>query len=62
MAKTDLPLGSYYVKELATDSHYLLSDTKYPVTFEYAGQDIAVVKISANDGKTIRLRFRQKGR
>ncbi|RHP33242.1 SpaA isopeptide-forming pilin-related protein [Lachnotalea sp. AF33-28] len=53
MAKTDLPLGSYYVKELATDSHYLLSDTKYPVTFEYAGQDIAVVKISANDGKTI---------
>ena len=51
--KTDLPLGSYYVKELATDSHYLLSDTKYPVTFEYAGQDIAVVKISANDGKTI---------
>ena len=51
--KTDLPLGSYYVKELATDSHYLLSDTKYPVTFEYAGQDIAVVKISANDGKAI---------
>ena len=51
--KTDLPLGSYYVKELATDSHYILSDTKYPVTFEYAGQDIAVVKISANEGKAI---------
>ena len=51
--KTDLPFGSYYVQELATDSHYMLSDTKYPVTFEYAGQDIAVVKISANDGKTI---------
>ena len=41
------------MKELATDSHYLLSDTKYPVTFEYAGQDIAVVKISANEGKAI---------
>ena len=53
MVKTDLPLGSYYVKELATDSHYLLSDTKYPVTFEYAGQDTAVVKINANDGKAI---------
>ena len=51
--KTDLPLGSYYVKELATDSHYILSDTKYPVTFEYAGQNIAVVKISANEGKAI---------
>ena len=51
--KTDLPLGSYYVKELATDSHYKLSDTKYPVTFEYAGQDTAVVKIAANDGKAI---------
>ena len=51
--KTDLPLGSYYVKELATDSHYILSDTKYPVVFEYAGQDTAVVKINANDGKAI---------
>ena len=27
--KTDLPFGSYYVQELATDSHYMLSDTKY---------------------------------
>ena len=51
--KTDLPFGSYYVQELATDSHYMLSDTKYPVTFEYAGQDTAVVKINANDGKAI---------
>ena len=51
--KTDLPLGSYYVKELATDSHYILSDTKYPVVFEYAGQDTAIVKINANDGKAI---------
>ena len=51
--KTDLPLGSYYVQELATDSHYMLSDTKYPVSFAYAGQDTAVVKIAANDGKAI---------
>ena len=41
------------MKELATDSHYILSDTKYPVVFEYAGQDTAVVKIAANDGKAI---------
>ena len=51
--KTDLPIGSYYVKELATDEHYILSDTKYPVNFEYAGQDTATVKIDANNGKTI---------
>ena len=41
------------MQELATDSHYKLSDTKYPVTFAYAGQDTAVVKIAANDGKAI---------
>ena len=27
------------VQELATDSHYKLSDTKYPVAFAYVGQD-----------------------
>ena len=41
------------MQELATDSHYKLSDTKYPVTFRYADQDTAVVKIAANDGKAI---------
>lgn len=51
--KTDLPIGNYYVKELATDEHYILSDTKYPVNFEYAGQETATVKIDANNGKTI---------
>ena len=51
--KTDLPFGSYYVQELATDSHYKLSNTKYPVTFAYVGQDTAVVKIAANNGKAI---------
>ena len=49
----DLPFGSYYVKELATNAAYLISDAKYPVVFEYAGQDTAVVTISANDGKAI---------
>ncbi len=50
---TDLPFGSYYVKELATDERYVLSDTKYPFTFSYSGQEIAVVEISVNDGKPI---------
>ena len=50
---TDLPIGSYYVKEISTDSHYILSDKKYPVVFEYAGQDTATVRISVNDGEPI---------
>lgn len=51
---TDLPVGAkVYVKEIATDSHYILSDSTYPVTFEYAGQDTVVVKISVNNGEAI---------
>lgn len=50
---TDLPIGSYYVKEISTDSHYILSEKKYPVVFEYAGQDTATVHISVNDGEPI---------
>lgn len=51
--KTDLPIGKYYVKEISTDNHYILSDKKYPVVFEYAGQDTASVHISVNDGEPI---------
>ena len=51
--KTDLPIGSYYVKEIAADSHYILSDEQYPVVFEYAGQDTALVQLAVNDGKPI---------
>ena len=51
--KTDLPMGGYYVKELATDEHYILPDTKYPVTFEYAGQETAKVQLAVNNGEAI---------
>ena len=50
---TDLPIASYYVKELSTNSAYIISDQKYPVTFEYQGQDTATVHITANDGEAI---------
>lgn len=53
VCNTDLPFGSYYFKELSTDSHYILSDEKYPFEFSYAGQDTAVVEIKANDGAPI---------
>ena len=52
--KTDIPCGaSLYVQEIGTDDHYILSDKKYPVVFEYAGQDVAKVEIEVNDGETI---------
>lgn len=53
IAQTDLPLGSYYLKEHSTDAHYILSGTKYPVTFAYGDQETAVVTIAANDGEPI---------
>ena len=51
--KTDLPFGQFYLQEISTDGHYQLSDTKYPVSFDYAGQDVKLVTLSANDGAAI---------
>ena len=48
-----MPFGSYYLQEMATDSHYLLTDEKFPVVFSYAGQDTPVVEIAANDGEAV---------
>ena len=52
-AISDLPMGSYYVQEISTNSAYLKDDTKYPVVFEYAGQETARVSITANEGEAI---------
>lgn len=52
--KTDIPVGAkLYVKEIAADNHYILSDEKYPIVFNYAGQDTALVEIKVNDGEPI---------
>ena len=51
--KTDLPIGSYYVKEIATDEHYILNSDKYEFAFEYEGQEIVAVTLSVNGGKPI---------
>lgn len=52
--KTDVPCGaSLYVKEIGTDGHYILSGEKYPVVFEYAGQDVVKVQIQVNNGEAI---------
>ena len=55
MFTTDVPVGAkLYIKELSTDSHYILSDEKYPVVFEYAGQSTALVEIKVNNGEPIK--------
>lgn len=53
--KTDIPVGAkLYVKEISTDERYILSDEKYPVSFEYAGQKTMLVKIKVNGGEAIK--------
>ncbi len=50
----DLPVGfKWYVKEIATDKHYILSDTKYAFDTEYQGQDVKVIDIKVNNDKAI---------
>ena len=52
--KTDIPVDAkLYIREIAADEHYVLSDEKYPVVFNYAGQDTALVEIKVNGGEAI---------
>lgn len=54
VCKTDLPFGNFYLKELSVDGNYILdSETKYPFSFSYGGQDIAIIEIQANDGQAV---------
>ena len=50
----DLPIGfKWYVKEIATDEHYVLSDEKYAFNTEYQGQEVQTIEIAVNDGEPI---------
>ena len=44
----DIPFGKYYVKELATDEHYILNDERHSFEFTYGGQTVKTVEIKAN--------------
>ena len=50
---TDLPIGSYYLQEIATNKAYVLNTTKYPIDFTYQGQETTTVEIAANNGQAI---------
>ena len=48
---TALPFGKYYVKEIATDEHYVLNGEKYLVNFEYMGQEVTTVTVDCGEFK-----------
>lgn len=49
----DIPNGEYYVKEVKSDKHYILDETRYPVSFNYDNKSGEIVNITLNDGKPI---------
>lgn len=50
----DLPIGfKWYAKEIATDNHYILSDTKHEFDTYYKGQETEVIDINLNEGEPI---------
>ena len=50
---SDLPIGSYYVKEYEIDAQYLISEETYPIAFTYEDDTTAVVRIEVNNGEAI---------
>lgn len=51
--------GNFYVKEITTDEHYILDETKYPVEFVYENQDIAIIKVNINNEKPIENKLKR---
>ena len=49
----DLPDGKYFLKELATNSQYVLNDTEYDFEVEYKGKDITEYTIQITEDGTI---------
>lgn len=50
----DLPIGfEWYVQEISTNEHYILSDSQYPFSTEYQGQNTEEINIEINSGAPI---------
>ena len=49
----DLPNGNYYLKELATNSQYILNDKEYDFEIGYHGKDIAEYIVTIGEKGTI---------
>ena len=59
---TALPFGKYYVKEIATDEHYVLNGKKYLVNFEYMGQEVTTVTVDCGEFKNALKRGKISGK
>lgn len=49
----DLPDGKYFIKELATNSQYILNDEEYDFKVSYKGKDITEYIIKINENGTV---------
>lgn len=50
----DLPIGyKFYAKEMATDEHYILSNSHYTFDTAYQGQEVETIEINLNSGQKI---------
>jgi uncharacterized surface anchored protein len=49
----DIPFGTYYVQEVATNGRYILDDTQYSFEFSYSGQFSPTVSIDINKGNVL---------
>lgn len=58
---TPIPFGKYYVQEIATDEHYVISGEKYLVNFTYQGQEISTVNIDCGEFTNILKRGSVRG-
>lgn len=52
-ANLELPVGSYYVQEIAAPDQYVVSDEKFPFEFTGSSQEALQVKVNVNNGKVI---------
>ena len=51
---TDIPVGArLYIKEIATDDRYIISEEKYFLEFGYQGEDVTTVSLSVLGGQKI---------
>lgn len=53
ISSVDLPIGSYYLKELQTAPGWVLNDTEFPFVFEAQPQEVPAVTIDPSGGEPI---------
>ena len=52
--KADIPVGAkFYVKEISSDGHYLVSDEIFPAEFVPADSETALLSITLNNGEPV---------